>query len=58
MKLEEDSSTNIFSSGGTSFVVLFNSVVSCYNVLEHNFGAFLSVQLSEDWVQVLFFELF
>ena len=57
MKLEEHSSTNLFSSGGTSFVVLLNLFVTCYNVIEHDFGAFLSLKLVEDWVQVLFFEL-
>ena len=54
MKLEEHSSTNLFSSG-TSFVVLLNLFVTCYNVIEHDFGAFLSLKLVEDWVQVLFF---
>ena len=57
MKLEEHSSTNLFSSGGTSFVVLLNLFVTCYNVIEHDFGAFLSLKLVEDWVQVLFFEV-
>ena len=57
MKLEEHSSTNLFSSGGTSFVVLLNLFVTCYNVIEHDFGAFLSLKLVEDWVQVFFFEL-
>ena len=57
MKLEEHSSTNLFSSGGTSFVVLLNLFVTCYNVIEHDFGAFLTMELVEDWVQVLFFEL-
>ena len=57
MKLEKHSSTNSFSSGGTSFVVLLNHFVTCYNVIEHDFGAFLSVELVEDWVQVLFFKL-
>ena len=57
MKLEEHSNTNLFSSGGTSFVVLLNPFVTCYNVIEHDFGAFLSLKLVEDWVQVLFFEL-
>ena len=57
MKLEKHSSTNLFSSGGTSFVVLLNLFVTCYNVIEHDFGAFLSMELVEDWVQVLFFEL-
>ena len=57
MKLEEHSSTNLFSSGGTSFVVLLNLFVTCYNVIEHDFGAFLSMELVEDWVQVLLFEL-
>ena len=57
MKLEEHSSTNLFSSGGTSFVVLLNLFVTCYSVIEHDFGAFLSLKLVEDWVQVLFFEL-
>ena len=46
MKLEEHSSTNSFSSSGTSYVVI-----------EHDFGAFLSLKLVEDWVQVLFFEV-
>ena len=57
MKLEEHSSTNLFSSGGTSFVVLLNLFVTCYNVIEHDFGAFLSMELVEDWIQVLLFEL-
>ena len=57
MKLEEHSSTNLFSSGGTSFVVLLNLLVTCYNVIEHDFGAFLTMELVEDWVQMLFFEL-
>ena len=57
MKLEEHSSTNLFSSGGTSFVVLLNLFVTCYNVIENDFGAFLSMELVEDWVQVLLFEL-
>ena len=57
MKLEEHSSTNLFSSGGTSFVVLLNLFVTCYNVIEHDFGAFLSMKLVEDWVQVFFFEV-
>ena len=59
MKLEEKehSSTNLFSSGGTSFEVLLNLFVTCYNVIEHDFGAFLSMELVEDWVQVLLFEL-
>ena len=38
-------------------VVLLNLFVTCYNVIEHDFGAFLSLKLVEDWVQVLFFEL-
>ena len=57
MKLEEHSSTNLFSSAGTSFVVLLNLFVTCYNVIEHDFGAFLSMELVEDWIQVLLFEL-
>ena len=57
MKLEKHSSTNWFSSGGTSFVVLLNLFVTCYNVIEHDFGAFLSMELVEDWIQVLLFEL-
>ena len=57
MKLEEHSCKNSFSSGGTSFLVLLNLFVTCYNVIEHDFGAFLSLKLVEDWVQVLFFEV-
>ena len=57
MKLEEHSSTNSFSSSGTSYVVLLDLFVTCYNVIEHDFGAFLSMELVEDWVQVLLFEL-
>ena len=57
MKLEKHSCKNSFSSGGTSFVVLLSLFVTCYNVIEHDFGAFLSLKLVEDWVQVLFFEL-
>ena len=57
MKLEEHSCKNSFSSGDTSFVVLLNLFVTCYNVIEHDFGAFLSMELVEDWVQVLLFEL-
>ena len=57
MKLEEHSSTNSFSSSGTSYVVLLDLFVTCYNVIEHDFGAFLSLKLVEDWVQVFFFEV-
>ena len=57
MKLEEHSCKNSFSSGGTSFLVLLNLFVTCYNVIEHDFGAFLSLKLVEDWVQVFFFEV-
>ena len=57
MEFEEHSGANLFSSGGTILIILFNLFVSCYDVVEHDFGAFLPVKLSEDWVQVLFFEL-
>ena len=57
MKLEGHSSTNLFSTGDTSFVVLLNIFVTCYNVIEQNFSAFLSLKLVEDWVQVFLFEL-
>ena len=34
MKLEEYSSTNIFSASGTDFVILFNPVVSLKDILK------------------------